>query len=216
MRQAPFNEVITSVAEETGIEIYIFDDTDKKTLTVEFSDRSLESGLRSILKGVNHAIVYQDGLEKGEVSWVKNIYKKSNRELQGSVLDRSTGLNRRRAVSINKKSNPRIYNTTKRPTNTETSTMANNILSNKSENDTPQNSKSNNNSDNMPSWYYEGMSKAEGKLRYRIDMLKRQIENGTAEREYEKLASIRGKDIVPTPEEQLKIYYNKLEKLSGN
>ena len=66
LKQAPFNDIVTFVSEKAGIQIYIFNDTDKKTLTVEFSDRSLESGLRSILKNVNYAIVYNNGLERGD------------------------------------------------------------------------------------------------------------------------------------------------------
>ncbi|MBN1903778.1 MAG: hypothetical protein JW927_01640 [Deltaproteobacteria bacterium] len=94
VHQAPFQEVITKISEKAGVYIYVFDNAKGSYLTAEFSGRPLEAGLRSILKGVNYAIVYQDDHESGNVHWFKST---DNRPLSGS--------NKGHAVMAEKRSN---------------------------------------------------------------------------------------------------------------
>jgi hypothetical protein len=58
------------------VSIYIFDGSEGKYLTAEFTERPLESGIRSILKGLNYAIVYQEKHRPGNVQWIKNTDKR--------------------------------------------------------------------------------------------------------------------------------------------
>lgn len=259
LRQAPFNDVVQALSEKTGINIYIFDDTAKKTLTVEFSDRQLGSGLRSLFKDINYAIVYHAGLENGNVFWADNILKKSDGKFRNSVSGLSTGMNGTKRIDS------RNSGKTVKSGGSGRSTYSNNISGKRPENNSLQGSKSGNdivnnyrsyrgnestsnsnnqsgsnetgalsnardgsensseysggygetyNPDDIPSWYHDGMSTAEGKIRYKMDLLEKDIESGRAEREYQLRVAISGEKAALSPEEQMESYYNRLEELS--
>ncbi len=79
VNRASLLDVITAVSEETGTSIYIFDDASCNEVTVELKDRSFKSALRSILRGVNYAVVYEVGFKNGSVTWIEGTEgKKGN------------------------------------------------------------------------------------------------------------------------------------------
>ena len=269
VREASFKDVVKKISEESGICIYIFDDAENNLITTEFSGRSIESGLRSILKEVDYAIVYQGGSGKGNVKWMNDAYQNKNRSNRSTISGRSWNMTRSKASTrkISNSSNSGRTATVSQTGSTsskgsltreaddeglETADSSNNIYNyssysgsstssdseasqkesntvSGSENDSDELSDTEDDSpldsdeeaytyesDDRPSWYYEGISQAEGKLRLRIDNLEKKIVSGIAESEYNTWVSIRGKEIVPTPSEQLEDYYNKLDKLLGD
>ena len=335
VRRALFKDVVKTISEKSGAHIYIFNEMSNNLITTEFSDRTLESGLRMILKEVNYTIVYNCGSGDGIVRWMNDSDKRKmsayrysdiNRESLASMRRKSSSDNSARKNNI-KNGNSRdidqaahvnasdtvitaahekysvIDNSSSKSTgnapaisNTyissggdraaqnngdadgnvygsevtsneeaanetsvssessalsydadtyETSQIYSEESSNESsgyseeeynyETNDPQTDsddtiESSNDElfetdddqeyvstgyDDMPSWYHEGMSNAEGKLRYRIDNLENQIESGRAESEYQLRASIQGEKAAMSPEEQLEKYYDELEEMSG-
>lgn len=286
LREAPFKEVMKILSEKTGTHIYIFDDKDNEKLTIEFSDRSLELGMRMILKNVNHAIVYQNEMNNGYVTWAVGTSGNGKRYYERPPSGIFNGIKSNVSSTADKKDYKVRSVTTVGPGAAGILSIPNNISDKNIENYTSQTTKGSNNivynyvagrrsdslesskseaanldtantnepeslsnfesygnktgelhdvddvsdysseksdeivqtykSNDIPSWYYEGMPKGEGKLRYKIDILENQIESGSAERDYQLRVSLRGEKSVLTPEEELENYYTRLEEMSGN
>lgn len=67
-REMPLLTLLQQISEATGTEIYLFCPAGSKRVTVEFTDRPLESALGTILKGCSYAVVSGDeGRLKGAV-----------------------------------------------------------------------------------------------------------------------------------------------------
>lgn len=54
----PILPLLEKITEVSSIEIFVIDDIDSRSITVDFKDRPLEDALRSILKGCSYAILY--------------------------------------------------------------------------------------------------------------------------------------------------------------
>ena len=234
LRQASFKDVVKKLSEKSGTNIYIFDDTDNSFITTEFSDRPLESGLRSILKGVDYAIVYQSGLKEGNVKWMNDTTgygKKSHvRKISGrsqisqSMVRSETSQTRRVSNSNDSRRTTSHMESTSSKRNlieedssegSEASGSINNIYNNGSYGEaiSSDNKAITEESNDIPSWYYEGISDEEAKIRYRIDVLEEQVESGYADKHYESWVKIRGEKIVRHADELVEEYEDRLAEL---
>ena len=247
LRQASFNDVVKIISEKTGTDIYIFDDTDNHFITTEFECRSLEFGLRSIFKEVNYAIVYKNGLKKGDVKWMNDAARNST---HGRLISRqSADINKKKTYSNNKISNYRSSGKTVAVSQMESTSSKSGLTgetdddsgtednssdnyyssygssgsSTSSDSETSEEESSQDSSeetysesdDDIPSWYYDGISQEEAKLRYRIDVLEGQIESGYADMHYDHWVKVRGPKIVRHAEELIQEYEDKLADITA-
>ena len=120
LNQVTLRDVITSISDKTGTSIFIFDDAAQNKVTVDFKNRSFKSALRSVLRGVNYAVVYEDGFKNGSVTWIEGTGRKNGMagiKSSGRVAVRSGSGNTkaaaRRAVNSGTSSSRSIGTTVK-------------------------------------------------------------------------------------------------------
>lgn len=83
---ADFQEVLTAVAEKTGISIKSPENL-KRSITVQFDRVPLEEGLHRILRDVNHVLIFSQSDEKDEPEIVTGVFIPSE-EFKGPRMRR--------------------------------------------------------------------------------------------------------------------------------
>ncbi|MBN1625276.1 MAG: hypothetical protein JW944_02025 [Deltaproteobacteria bacterium] len=285
IRNASLKEFLKIISEKTGVEIYVFG-AKEGSITANFTGKSLEKGLSSILRDCNFAIVFSENKLGSGVHWYEPLSMGSSGHSRAAGIKGASGApsssGTKRTAKVSGTESGPVINKGPALSGTDSSKqgikdgeqeeaseyyLGNNIASgyrNASngddgnedngdkegndeypydDNDDESSSDANQteesiadyeeNEDNadvesdgeegsfaeeedLPSWYYEGMSREETKLRYRIDTLEKQIESGYADRQYDLWSSIKSEDYLTHTSYWLEIYQERLDNLTAN
>jgi hypothetical protein len=199
IRNTSLTDVLESISKSADIDIYVFDGGNS-TITSSFSGRSLQDGLRSILKGVNYAIEYPHQGGKTGVHWLKSLNPLeagSDSPIENNV-DVYTVPDEKQDSSV-------IEN------NPQPSTIENAILASSKQ----KNQLSSTTKIKSRPLTGKGNKLTEKVIRQRIEALDKLIESGNADKEYTRWVSIKGKNFVKHPTEMLQDYKEQLTELTG-
>ncbi len=87
LENADLQEVLTALAEKTGISVKSPENL-QKSITVQFDRISLEEGLHRILRDIDHVLIFAPANEKGEAEIVSGVFI-SPEEAEGSKSRRT-------------------------------------------------------------------------------------------------------------------------------
>lgn len=78
---APLMPILESLAQKADLEIFVSDELGPLTISAQFTDKELEDGLRTMLRGINYALVYRKSGDSWPVSkvYIYPVSKNSGR-----------------------------------------------------------------------------------------------------------------------------------------
>lgn len=214
VREAPLKKILVDISEKAGVEIYVFSETGG-AVTARFTEKTLQAGLSSILKGYNFAVIFSEKGDSCGVRWIKPFNVK-NGKTSGSRHNGAPNNGALGRKGVNTSDDVASTDDKEDESITEDGSLSDDEST--TDNEGAEEEVADNSDDetsDMPSWYYEGISTEEAKLQYRIDVLEEQIESGYADKQYDNWSEIKGEDYIAHASYYLEKYEEQLEELTS-